>query len=282
MTTREMFSLWWEKRWIRLIVISLSPIGLIDAIYTLMLFNIYGLDFEANPLVRIALSTDWWIVWFFLDVFAFSLFAMITGSYYIHTRSPIFSNKIWWFAALIGFRVMAACYNILFYYAIEPPFIIALLVGIFATYISGMLLTRTEDVTKETFSDLIRRKTSEFRHWYLTRGVKIKDEYSTHPVPEVKSEEMPAPAARGSVILLLKRAGYVSGILLVFVSTPFLLVFIAEITGALTWSSEYGPIVFWNEISGTAFVVGFGVIIILTAAMMYFILKAFNSTGEPW
>ncbi|MHA1247658.1 MAG: hypothetical protein ACTSPE_10055 [Candidatus Thorarchaeota archaeon] len=280
MTTRQMFVLWWHEPWIRYLVFSLSPIGFIDAAYTVLLVQTHGLEYEANPLVRFALSTEWWAVWFLLDVFAFSLFAMIAGSYYLHTRSRIFGNKIWWFTALIGFRVAAACYNMLLFYGLEAPLGLAILLGFISFYISGSLLSRTEDVTKEGIVSYVRRRIRNLHDWYLMRGVRRPVESMPEMAVSHPDAELGATPGETRLIHLLKRAAYISAAILVFVSTPFVLLMLADVTGAGEWSKRFGPLIFWNEVSGPAFVIGFMVIIALTAAMIYFVLKAFGVQEE--
>ena len=75
-----MFTLWWEKPWVRNLVLLLTPVGIIDATFTVLLFNTIG-NFEYNPFVRAALQSEWWIVWFFVDALSFFLLIMMAGSY---------------------------------------------------------------------------------------------------------------------------------------------------------------------------------------------------------
>jgi hypothetical protein len=271
MSAREMFSLWWHERWIRYLVISLSPIGFIDASYTLMLYLAHGADYEYNPIVRAALTSGLWPLWFMVDVLSFSLFAMIAGSYYLHTRSKIFGVRTGWLAALVALRVGAAVYNILLYYnaiflnTVSIPALGGLIVGAIVYVIVGGLLSRSDDVSVEGFKAYIRAKYDRIQDRLLMRGLKTKEE-QVKPVVE--------PTSRA---WYLKRAGYLAMAVIVFVSVPFILQLISDITGLSHWAEIYGDLWFFNELSARGFMVGFIGVIVMLCLMMYFILKAFSA-----
>jgi hypothetical protein len=274
MTAREMFSLWWQERWVRYLVISLAPIGLVDVVYTLLLWNSFGAAYEFNPFVRLALSTQWWIAWCLIDIVSFSLFAMIAGSYYLHTRSRIFGNRTGWLALLVGFRLGAATYNISLFYNYDAPVAAAVLTAVMSSALMWQLLRRTDDISKRGFKEYWMVKYNLLRDKLLKRGTRV----DVKAIPIVAN----TPAIRDSRTVFLKRAGYLSVAVLVFVTAPFFLVLLADATGASSFSSVYGMYVFWNNLSGPAFVIGFFAIVILSAAMMYFILKAFSAAEGRW
>ncbi len=277
MTAREMLSLWWEERWVRYVVFSLTPIGLIDAVYTVMLWNSFGAAFEFNPFVRFALSTDWWYLWFAIDIVSFSLFAMIAGSYYLHTRSRIFGNRVGWLAALVGFRIGAAAYNILLFYEFQAALTAAAIVGICSALLLRVLLGRTEDISKQGFVGYWMGKYDSLRDRLLKRGMKaVEPTVRTHVATQTEA------MSNDSTSLWLKRAGYLSIAAIVFVSTPFFLVMVSDLTGANTFSQLYGSVVFFNELSSNAFLLAFLSVVVLAAAMMFFILKAFSASEGTW
>lgn len=281
MSAREMFSLWWHERWIRYLVISLSPIGFIDAFYTLMLFVAHGAEYEYNPIVRYALSSGLWPIWFIVDVLSFSLFAMIAGSYYLHTRSKIFGVRTGWLAFLVGFRVGAAAYNMLLFYntflfnAIFIPALGGFLVGASAYIIVGGLLSRSDDVTIEGFKAYMRAKYDRVHDRLLMRGLKPQKEEI-----ELKEEHVVVDEFKTERIVYLKRAGYLALVAVVFVSVPYILQFISDITGLSQWTEIYGPFWFFNEASARGFIVGFIGVLLMLAVMIYFILKAFSAGEE--
>lgn len=80
----------------------------------------------------------------------------------------------------------------------------------------------------------------------------------------------------------VRRAAYIAVALAVFVMMPLTLVILADVTGVINFRDIFGPLVFWNELSGPSFVLGFFTIIILVAIMVFFILKAFDTTEGAW
>ncbi|NWF96458.1 MAG: hypothetical protein HXY34_10000 [Candidatus Thorarchaeota archaeon] len=273
MTTREMVSLWWRERWVRYMVFSLTPIGFVDAIYTVLLWNSKGAEYEINPIVRLALSTEWWYIWFVTDVVSFSLFAMVAGSYYLHTRSRIFGTKTKWLAVLVAFRVAAATHNILLFYSVSYPVFGTALAALVSYLLLKHLLGRTEDISRRGLTDYVRWKYYRLRDHLVSRGLKMT---------QTEPKEVMVPAVKDSVSSTLKRAGYISAGVLVFVSTPFILALVGDLTGLTSWSEVFGPYVFFNEISGPAFIVGFVVILVLTAAILRLLLEAFGDEGGAW
>ena len=71
-------------------------------------------------------------------------------------------------------------------------------------------------------------------------------------------------------------------VIVVFVSTPFVLTIIGYATGGLTWTEVFGEGFHWNTVAGQSFLAGFVTVLILISAMMYFMLKAFNTTEGAW
>lgn len=278
MTSRQMFSLWWNERWIRTLIILLTPIGLIDAVYTYLLFHTFGMDYEYNPLVRMALTSDLWFIWFLADVISFSIFAMIAGSYYLHTRSSIFDSRVGWLSGIVAFRVGAAVYNVLLFYDLAPALLggVAITIVIFLT--ANKLLNRTTDVSWAGFKGYWRAKYDRLHDRFLLRGLPGKSEIEA--VILMTDEEVKPQTGISRV--WIKRAGYIALALMIFFLTPFALGIVAEITGVGSFTDIYGPLMFWNELSGTGFLIGFGVIIVMISVIMFLILKAFSFEEGAW
>ncbi|MFW9848770.1 MAG: hypothetical protein ACFFF4_06500 [Candidatus Thorarchaeota archaeon] len=273
MTTTQMLSLWWQEKWVRGLVLALSPIGVVDAIFTLLLFQVHGPDFEYNPIVRLALTSDWWFVWIIIDVFSFVIFAMLAGSYYIHTRSSIFGNNTGWLAGLIALRVGIAVYNVFLYFNDIYPIFWGAMVGFFSFIGVNRLLNREKDISVQSVKRYWRAKYDRLHDRFITRGLEKRED--KEEVQEM--ENIPV-----SIGVWLKRAGFISMAIIVFVSIPFILVAVGSLTGALGWTAQYGNSFFWNEVSATAFLTGFFTVIILISIMMYFIIKSFTTRGGAW
>ena len=275
-----MFSLWWQEKWVRGLVFALSPIGLVDAIYTILLFQAHGAEYEYNLIVRLALSSNWWFIWVIIDVLSFVIFAMITGSYYLHTRLSVFGNYTSWLSALIGIRVGAVVYNILLFYGDAIPMIWASLSALAVFSVVGNLLSRNRNPSVQGFKTFWRAKYDRIHHRILLRGLeRERDEDIEVPV-EPSSDQTSSPVYPRRI--WLERAGYISIAIIVFASIPFILVTVGMVTGGLFWSDIYGSSFYWNELSAQTFIIGFTVIIILMSVIMYMILKAFTASDGAW
>jgi len=277
MSVADMLSLWYRERWVRYLVISIAPIGLIDATYTIMLWNSFGGEYEFNPLVKLALSSEWWFVWFVVDIVSFLIFAMIAGSYYLHTRSRIFGSQTWWLAALIAFRVGAATYNIMLFYSLFFPFGVALLSFILSLLVFGRLLSRTEDMSQRGARDYLRWKYYRLKDHMATRGVK-----PSGGAVERTEETPPPPAPKDGFSLWLKRAGLISAAILFFVSLPFFIAALVDFANFGAFNEIFDGLIIWNQQSGSMFVASFLSIIFFTGFMIYFILRAFGAGEEAW
>jgi hypothetical protein len=257
-------------------VLAISPIGLIDAIYTILLFQSHGAEYEYNPFVRLALTSEWLVVWIVIDVISFLFFAMIAGSYYLHTRVSVFENHTRWLSGLIGLRVGAAFYNVLLYYEIPEPVFFGGFAGLITYFIVGKLLARDRDLSIKGFNRFWRAKYDRLHDYLITRGTKeirekdrIMDDDGIRASTDVKR-------------VWLKRAAYISIVIVVFVSTPFILVTVAELTGGAYWTDIFGTDFYWTQLSGQSFIIGFFVIILLVGAMIWFLMKAFTTTEGAW
>ena len=273
MTTAQMLSLWWQEKWVRGLVLALSPIGLVDALFTIMLFQAHGSEFEYNPIVRLALTSDWWFVWIIVDIFSFVIFAMLAGSYYIHTRSSIFGNNTAWLAGLIALRVGIAVYNVFLYFNDLYPIFWGALVGFLSFIGVNRLLNREKDISVASVKRYWQVKYDRLHDRMITRGLKSKE-----PEEEIIPIEPEPTTAR----VWIKRAGFMSMAIVVFVSIPFVLVTVGALTGGLTWTENYGDNFYWNAVSANAFLVGFLAAIVLISIMMYFIMKGFTARDGAW
>ena len=232
------------------------------------------------------MTSGWMPVWFIANVLSFSLFAMIAGSYTLHTRSKVYGNKTGWLSFLVAVRVGAAVYNILLFYntilfnAIFIPALGGVLTGVLVYILVGGLLSRNDDVTWKGFKNYMRAKYDRFQDRRLTRGLTTYTEESEGPVTTVTTidnDEFKTPR-----IVWLKRAGYMAIAISMFFAIPFLLQFVADVTGLSQWTEIYGSMWFFNELSGRGFIVGFVSVLLLIATMMYFILKAFGAEEGSW
>ncbi len=273
----DMFGLWWDVVWVRYLVLSLIPIGVIDGIYTSLLFAAHGPEHEYNLLVRLAFMNNLGMVWVIVNIVSFAMFAMLAGSYYLHTRENVFGNKTRWLSLLISIRVGGALYNIFVYYWIWQAGFLAML-GMFLVYIGmNTLLSQDRDVSIGTFKRYFRARYDRFHDALLTRGIDQTPEEKALIMNEVDSNKKTDGANTWP-----KRIAYMLIAVLVFVSIPFILTEIARLTGALDWTGVFGGTFYWNYISGPTFMIGFIMVIGVVAVAVYLMFKAFDTSKGAW
>ena len=288
MTTHQMFTLWWEKPWVRNLVLLLTPVGIIDATFTVLLFNTIG-NFEYNPFVRAALQSEWWIVWFFIDALSFFLFIMMAGSYYLHTRNNLVNNRTGLVSGLVALRVALAAHNVIRFQGVFPAVFGGFMFGAITFIIMDSLLDRTNDVSWHGFKQWWRHKTDRFQDYRLMKTSKKSNRGDVTQLDEQIEKEIdeevstvdekdgpPGPS------LWKKRVKYIVSAIALFIFMPYFLVFLGDLTGASAFTDIYGPLVFWNELSGTGFLLGFLSICVFTAGIMYLILKSFEVQDGAW
>jgi hypothetical protein len=287
MTSLQMFTLWWEEPWVRNLVLLLSPVGIIDATFTVLLFNkIPGA--ELNPLVEAALHSEWWIVWFFIDAISFFLFIMMAGSYYLHTRHSAINNRTGLVSGLVALRVGLAAHNVVRFSGEFPALFSGFMFGAVTFIILDTLLDRTNDVSWEGFKQWWQHRMDRRHDEKLMKKVK-------KPVPvqgdeaqldeqiekEIDAEISKAERSDGRR-LWRRRLMYIFGAIALFIIMPYFLVFLGDVTGATAFTEIYGPLVFWNELSAPAFLMGFLSICLFTAVIMYLIMRSFDVQEGAW
>jgi hypothetical protein len=284
-----MFTLWWGERWVRNLVLILTPVGFIDAIFTILLFNQMGVEFEYNPFVRAALLSDWWIFWFFVDALSFFMFIMMAGSYYLHTRNSKVSNRTGLVSGLVALRVGLAAHNVIRFTGVYSALFGGFMFGAVTYIIMDSLLDRRNDVSWEGFKQWWKHWTDRRHDDKLmkkatksTRGDDTQlDEKIEREIDAEISKATEVEAEQGRTFWR-KRAMYILGAIALFIIMPYFLVFLANVTGVTQFTEIYGSLVFWNELSAPAFLLGFVSICIFTASIMYLVLRSFDVQEGAW
>lgn len=281
-----MFTLWWHEKWVRNLVLLLTPVGLIDATFTVLLFNQVGAEFEYNPIVRAALHSEWWIVWFFIDAVSFFLFIMMAGSYYLHTRKSLVNNRIGIISGLVGLRVGLAAHNVIRFHGVFPAVFGGLMFGLITFIIVDSLLDRESDLSWQGFKQWWRHKLDRRHDERLIKSIKRAEQGEATQMDEMIEREIDAEIAKtekaSGPSIWRKRALYLLSAVALFLIMPYFLLFLSEITGVAAFTEIYGPLVFWNELSAPAFLLGFISICIFTAAIMYLVLRSFEIQEGAW
>ena len=151
------------------------------------------------------------------------------------------------------------------------------------------LLDRTSDVTWRGFKQWWKHKSDRRHDNKLMKKAKKSDRGDVTQLDEQIEREIDSEHPKtedtdkpGDQSHWLKRAKYIIGAIALFIFMPYFLVFLSEITGVAAFSEIYGPLVFWNELSAPAFLIGFVAICVFTAAIMYLILRSFEVQGGAW
>ena len=278
-----MFTLWWEEPWVRNLVLLLTPVGIIDATFTVLLFNELGHGFEFNPIVQIALQSEWWFVWFFIDAVSFFLFVMMAGSYYLHTRRNLVNNRTGLVSGLVAIRVGLAAHNVIRFQGAFSAVFGGFMFGVITYLIMDSLLDRRNDVSREGLKQWWKHLTDRRHDEKLMKKAMKSTRGDDTQLDEKIGREIDAEISKTSEVETAedgsawrKRAMYLLGAIALFILMPYFLGFLADFTGVTQFSEIYGPLVFWNELSGSAFVLGFMAICIFTAGIMYMILRSFD------
>jgi len=285
-----MFKLWWKEKWVRALVLILTPVGFIDATYTILLFNAIGSNFELNPFVRLALEGPLWFFWYFIDAISFFLFIAMAGSYYIHTQKSKIDNRTGLVSGLVALRVGLAAHNVMRFYVADAPVILGtFLITAITFIIVDSLLDRENHVSKEGFKQWWTHITDRYQDYWLMRKSKrstrgdatlLDEQIEKEIISEIpKTDEESKQSRLG---LWPKRFLYIAGAVALFFIMPYFLVFLGDLSGVSAFTDIYGPMVFWNELSAPAFLMGFISICIFVAVIMYLILRSFEVQDGAW
>ncbi|MFQ5833341.1 MAG: hypothetical protein ACE5H4_11600 [Candidatus Thorarchaeota archaeon] len=276
---RELCTTWWSKAWIRVIVLALIPIGIIDVCYTLLATELYGVAIEFNPITRFLLANNLWLVWSLMNIVGFSLFCMLAGSYYLHTRNNLQGPNTLWLSLILALRLGLAVYNTTYFYipfvlTIYPPLWTGLFTFTSTFVVMDKLLTRRVDITRRSIKSYFTVRLSNIQDARLIRT-------ATADAPKLE-----APARKKVVktsvqkSTWVKRGVYITLGLLVAVAMGWVIEVIGVFTGLTSWSERYGWLFFFNELSGRGFLLSIVGILAVMSVSMYFIIRAFETTED--
>ncbi len=282
MTVREMFSLWWRERWIRAFVLSIAPIGVADVIFTMMLIQIHGIEYEYNPFVRWAMVSNLWVLWIIADIVSFVAFAMIAGSYYIHTRRSVLGTRSNLFAGLIALRVSAVSYNVLVIYYMREPIVPSFIIGLLVYRLCNSLLSRERDISIEGFKSWLWWKYYRLNERLLLRGIPMETELEEPKAKAMNEAKQTDKQGIGISKAWLKRAGLLMLAVILFLSIPYVTMAIGLIYGTIYGQSFSGSNLYWTIEGGRTFLTGFFAIVLMLGIVLYIILNAFDSKEGAW
>jgi hypothetical protein len=292
LTLRELFTGWWAVRWIRTLVLILIPIGIIDTVYTIGMTRIYGYEIEFNPITRELLAAGYWLPWSFFNIMGFTFFCMMTGSYYLHTRSSLSGPDTFVFSFIIALRIAMVGYNVTFYYLpwvagmVYPPFWAAAFTFIFSLYLMNMLLKRQYDISWFQAKYYFSSRFTNYKDAKLINSTGVGKKVTksiTNTSGEAKAEpltHLPMAKQTWRNRAWMKRIIYLSGALFSFVLMGLSIQIISEVTGLSRWSEVHGPYFILNEVTGPPVMASFLAIIAFISLSLVLIFKAFSTSEE--
>lgn len=291
-TAKQMLTEWWTERWVRVIVLSLLPIGVIDTVYTIAMASLYGVEIEFNPITRELLNLGLWLPWAALNIIGFTFFCMMAGSYYLHTRWRPGGPDTFWFSFIIALRIGMAAYNVTFYYlpfvvTVYPPFWAGFFAFTISLYIMNKLLNRRHDFS---WSQAKYSISSRYESYKDSRMISQATRDPSAPLenPQVRTESVQKEIARdhaGGDIPWYKsawpkRVAYLLGAGCSFILMTISIEVISHISGLSQWSEAHGPFFILNEITGPPIMASFLAIILFMGFAIALIFKAFSTTQE--
>ncbi|MBN2229160.1 MAG: hypothetical protein JW779_06160 [Candidatus Thorarchaeota archaeon] len=290
-TATELFTKWWDERWIRGIVLMLIPIGIIDTVFTISIAQLYGIEAEFNPITRFFLSSSFWFLWPILNISGFMFFCMMAGSYYLHSRLKLGGPDTSWISVIIALRVAMVGYNVTFYYlpfviTVYPPFWAAFISFVMTFFLMNNLLKRQNDISWEQTKYTITSKYINYRDSKLisSAGIPEQDKEDTSSIKEDLKKEVLSGIPKKNQPLWknpwVKRVVYLSSAAFSFVLMGMAIEFISNISGLSTWNDQRGAYFVLNEITGPPVMASFIAILFFMGLSLFFILRAFSTTQE--
>jgi hypothetical protein len=291
-TAREMLTLWWKERWVRVIVLTLLPIGVIDTVYTIAMASLYGVEIEFNPITRELLNLGLWLPWAALNVLGFTFFCMMAGSYYLHTRWRPGGPDTFWFSFIIALRIGMAAYNVTFYYmpfviTVYPPFWAGFIAFTISLYVMNKLLMRKHDISWSQAKYYVK---SRYESYKDSRLISHATQVPGQPLenPQVKTDAVEREIAQdlsGGEVKWYKSPWPKRAFFILMAGFSYILMGVAievisHVSGLSEWSTSHGPFFILNDFTGPPIMASFLAIIFFMSLSLYFILKAFSTTQE--
>ncbi|MFX1484097.1 MAG: hypothetical protein ACFFCP_13030 [Promethearchaeota archaeon] len=290
-TPRELFTEWWTERWVRALVLILIPIGVVDAAFTLLMTQEYGIEVEFNPITRELLAAGLWLPWSLINILGFTFFCMMAGSYYLHTRLRHEGPDTFYLSLVIAFRVAMTTYNVTFFYIpfvggmVYPPFWTSSFSFLLTLYLMNKLLKRRYDVswfqTKYYFkSRLDNRRDAKL---ISSSGVEKQVTPSDHNWDKELKDEIASSQPKKRVPwfkhVWFKRVAYLFGSAISFLFMGMVIQVISDFSGLSAYGRSHTYFIL-NDITGPPIMASFITIIFFTGLSLALIFKAFSTTQE--
>jgi hypothetical protein len=269
--------MWWEKRWVRALVLLLIPVGVIDATFTLLVTWQLGWEIEFNPITQFFLSAGLWPVWALMNIGGFALFSMLAGSYYLHTRNDIRGPDSSWLALIIALRIAMAAYNVTYYFipyfiSLYPPIWIGIATFILSFVMFDKLLSRRDDFSWRVLKRQVNARIDGIQDARMIRAAG-RDAPRGEPTGSTSSQTI-TPVSKAT---WLKRAAYLGGAAVMIVLMTMVIELVGTASGLISAREQFGDYYVLNDYSGRWFLVSLCMILFFIGLSMYMIVKAFDT-----
>jgi len=279
-TPKQFLTMWWEKRWVRALVLLLIPVGIIDATFTLLVTSQLGWEIEFNPITQFFLSAGLWPVWALMNIGGFALFSMLAGSYYLHTRKDIRGPDSSWLALIIGLCIAMAAYNVTYFFipyfiSLYPPIWIGIATFIVSFVMFDKLLSRRDDFS---WRDLKRQLSARIYGIQDARMIRAAERDA--PLGEPTGSTPSQPSTSVSKTTWLKRGAYLGGAAVMIVLMTMVIEFVGTASGLIAAREQFGAYYVLTDYSGRWFLASLCMILFFIGLSMYMIIKAFDTDIE--
>jgi len=281
MPPRSLFTLWWSERWVRFLIIALSPVAVLDTTYTILLATQFGPKAEMNPVGRFMLENGSWMLWVAFSWIGFALLCMLTGSYYLAARKELGQPDTGFLSLIISLKVGMVGYNATFYHiesvgAGYPPLWIGALAVVISYLVLSRLLTLEHDLSWKRLRAQVQSRLDALRDARLVSTAKSTSD--TTKTFESAAAESPMPRFLSRRETWTKRLGYL-GLWVISVVLLFaLLEAMLKASGLWDWTSrDFG----WVSLEGPWFLAFFLIIVVFIGVSMMLIIKAFDVGEKP-
>ncbi|MHA1926457.1 MAG: hypothetical protein ACW974_11125 [Candidatus Thorarchaeota archaeon] len=276
-TPKQFLTMWWEKRWVRALVLLLIPVGVIDATFTLLVTWQLGWEIEFNPITQFFLSAGLWPVWALMNIGGFALFSMLAGSYYLHTRNDIRGPDSSWLALIIALRIAMAAYNVTYYFipyfiSLYPPIWIGIATFILSFVMFDKLLSRRDDFSWRVLKRQVNARIDGIQDARMIRAAG-RDAPLGEPTGSTSSQTI-TPVSKTT---WLKRGAYLGGAAVMIVLMTMVIELVGTASGLISAREQFGDYYVLNDYSGRWFLVSLCMILFFIGLSMYMIIKAFDT-----
>lgn len=271
----QLLRAWWSDRRTRVLTILVIPLSLIDALYTQRYISEFGIQGEANPIVKLMFDVGLGSVWPLLNVAASLVLAAVVASSILILHGDLRIVLRAAFSAMMGLRTAMDTYYIIYALRLLELRILIVIVGVITYIVCENVITPWIDLkefardTKDLFKDLSPPKTLPALAGRLQACLGLFNS----PTEDYRRREFTAVSGRLRDRKLIRS-------ILILVLAPLalflLLQFMQSIVSALvpSYIRSLGTV---TEIQGQVFLISLAAIIVALGLVIYAVTSIFGT-----